>query len=148
MVRVILRVLYLFVLTTCEYPINRFTNLNPVYRSLMHVTIIITTVSCGLILSLSFFSKTQNWIKNYRNKVDKTNFVIRIRSFWKKWLPCCSSAIISCLALTAHRRKCRSVSRCGIWNVQVNHKITLINWNIEVDRQIPECLKMCPSSMD
>jgi hypothetical protein len=27
------------VVTTCEYPINRFTNPNPAYKSLEHVTI-------------------------------------------------------------------------------------------------------------
>jgi hypothetical protein len=50
---VILRVLLLLVLTTFEYPIHRFTNPNPVYKSLIYMRILYSNyipilVSCVL----------------------------------------------------------------------------------------------------
>jgi hypothetical protein len=47
-VTVILRVKELTVVTTCEYPINRFANPNPVYQSLKHVTIVSSHLLLGL----------------------------------------------------------------------------------------------------
>jgi hypothetical protein len=39
-ITVIFRVLQLIVVNTCEYPINRLTNSNPVYKSVKHMTVV------------------------------------------------------------------------------------------------------------